>query len=108
MKHEKQKAAPVFSDRSGFLLLYHKYGDSKGIQSLWREFEGRALITDPSETPLIMKDVSAARMLFRMGKAALLKKGNFPQAPIFPKYKAGVFRRLRTATRALPLDPAIF
>ena len=31
------------------------------------------------------KDVSAARMLFRMGKAALLKKGNFPQAPIFPK-----------------------
>ena len=65
-----RKAAPIYADWSGFILFSHKHGDSKGIQSLWQGFGDSVPITNPSETR--HKDVSAARMLFRMREDACL------------------------------------
>ena len=90
-----RKAAPIYADWSGFILFMHKHGDSKGIQSLWQGFGDSVPITNPSETRY--KDVSAARMLFRMGKAALLKKGAFPKPLSSQNRRPGVFRTLRSA-----------
>ena len=47
-----KQAAPIFADRSGFILFSHKHGDSKGIQSLWQGFGDSVPITNPSETQL--------------------------------------------------------
>ena len=37
----------------------------------------------------VLKEVSAARMRFRMGQAAPFRKGGFSQALFFPKLNAG-------------------
>ena len=73
MLRAARKAAPIYADWSGFILITHKHGDSKGIQSLWQGFGDSVPITNPSETR--HKDVSAARMLFRMREDAPLRRG---------------------------------
>ena len=45
-----RKAAPIYADWSGFILITHKHGDSKGIQSLWQGFGDGVPIINPSET----------------------------------------------------------
>ena len=47
----------------------------------------------------VLKEVSASRMLLRMGQAAPFRKGGFSQALFFPKQNALEFRDLRIATR---------
>ena len=71
------------------------------------EFEAEPHYKSVGDT--LEKDVSAARMLFEMGKAALLKKGELSPSPYLPKIEGWeCFARCDERQGRCPLTPQTF